>query len=176
MSWSFGPEASCDSWAGCPTVHVLLLSQSRRPFCPPMVSGAVTQAHPFSFICPLAGSQSAVSAGDLGPGPSPHSFAPASRSGDGLSPCWAEQRPSENATSTSPGFSGGRAGDLAGLSFGFSTTVLNCSDQNWTDVRRGSTWLDGGGQRFVGGGRWANLSSSPIKGQRWPGGPRVPPI
>lgn len=93
MSWSFGPEAPWDSWAGRPTVHVLLLSQSRRPFCPPMVSDAVTQAHPFSFICPLAGSQSAVSAGDLGPGPSPHSFAPASRSGDGLCPVLGRAAP-----------------------------------------------------------------------------------
>lgn len=54
ISRSFGPETLCDFWDRCPPPP-RPTPKLRRSFCPPTVSGAFTQAHPFSF--PFVGSQ-----------------------------------------------------------------------------------------------------------------------
>lgn len=54
FSRSFGPETPCDFWDRCPPPP-RPTPKLRRSFHPPTVSGAFTQAHPFSF--PFVGSQ-----------------------------------------------------------------------------------------------------------------------
>lgn len=117
----------------------------RRSFCPPTVSGAFTQALPFSF--PFVGSQLPC-CGCWKSSPSQACTALLEPFIPGRQPLHCARLNSAllRAPSMFPQsfffFLGGRV--LALPNFGFSTSVLNCSNQNWTDIIWGLIWLEMG--------------------------------
>lgn len=155
ISRSFGPETPCDFWDRCPPPpHPT--PKLRRSFYPPTVSGAFTQAHPFSF--PFVGSQlpccgrwksspSQAYTASLGPLIPGRQLLHGARLNRALL-----RAPSASSQSV---FWRGRGEGLALPNFGFSTSVLNCSNQNWTDIIRRLIWLERGWERIS--REWSDL-------------------